>query len=285
MRIAVCQVSARVGERAKNGERLEAVIREAASGGIEAAGSGGANVIVIPELANTGYSFTSREELEEFAEIAELAESSTLTAWHQLARELDIVLVGGFAERGLDGDFYNSSAIVDATGVRAVYRKAHLWDAEKLIFAQGNDLPPVVDTAFGRIGLMICYDIEFPEWVREVSLRGADLLCCPVNWPRALHPASEKPSEVIKVQALASMNRIFIAIADRALADRGQEWSGASIIVDPDGFPLTTLAPGSDNIFYADVDLTLARDKDINAHNNVLADRRTDLYQHIEGLV
>lgn len=286
MRIAVCQTSAVVGERADNRERLEAVIREAAGSGSSGGGeNGGDNVVVIPELANTGYSFTGREELAELAEVAELSESATLTAWHQLARELGIVLVGGFAEAGLDGNFYNSSAIVDATGVRAVYRKAHLWDAEKLIFAQGNDLPPVVDTAFGRIGLMICYDIEFPEWVREISLRGADLLCCPVNWPLLPHPADEKPSEVIKVQALASMNRIFIAIADRALTDRDQEWSGASIIVDPDGFPLTTLATGSDNIFYADVDLTLARDKDINAHNNVLADRRTDLYQHIEGLI
>jgi len=277
MKIAVCQVSAHVGERAKNAERLQAVIREAADHG--------AQVVVIPELANTGYTIVNKTELADLAEVAELAESATLTAWHQLARELGIVLVGGFAEAGRDGDFYNSSAIVDATGVRAVYRKAHLWGTESEIFTPGDGLPPVVDTAFGRIGLMVCYDIEFSEWVREVTLRGAELLCCPVNWPQWPHPADEKPSEVIKVQAQASMNKIFIAIADRALSDRGQDWTGASIIVDPDGFPLTTLATGSDNIFYADVDLTLARDKNISAHNNVIADRRTDLYQSIDGLV
>ena len=277
MKIAVCQVSALVGERAQNAERLQAVIREAADHG--------AQVVVIPELANTGYTIANTTELADLAEVAELAESTTLTSWHQMARELGIVLVGGFAEAGRDGDFYNSSAIVDATGVRAVYRKAHLWGTESEIFAQGNGLPPVVDTAFGRIGLMVCYDIEFPEWVREVSLRGAELLCCPVNWPRWPRPESEKPSEVIKVQALASMNRMFIAVADRALPDRGQEWTGASIIVDPDGFPLTTLATGSDNIFYADVDLTLARDKNLSPHHNVLTDRRTDLYQSIDGLV
>ncbi len=271
MRIAVCQTSAVVGERAANAHRLETFIREAASGG--------ANVIVIPELANTGYSFGGSEELAEFAE---LPDGPTLTAWHELARELNIVLVGGFAERGLDGNFYNSSAIVDATGVRAVYRKAHLWDAEKLIFTPGDGLPPVVDTVFGRIGLLICYDLEFPEWVRAVSSRGAELLCCPVNWPLAGHPESEKPSEVIKVQTLASMNRMFIAIADRALPDRGQQWSGASIIVDLDGFPLTTLEASTDRIFYADVDLTLAREKNISAHNNVITDRRPELYALID---
>ena len=277
MKIAVCQVSAVVGERVDNAARLDSVIREAADNG--------AQVVVVPELANTGYSIANTAELTELAEIAELAESATLTAWHQLARELGIVLVGGFAEAGRDGDFYNSSAIVDATGVRAIYRKAHLWGTESEIFAQGNGLPPVVDTAFGRIGLMVCYDIEFSEWVREVSLRGAELLCCPVNWPKLPHPADEKPSEVIRVQAQASMNRIFVAIADRALADRGDEWAGSSVIVDPDGFPLTTLASGRDGIFYANVDLAQANDKSISAHNNVITDRRTDLYQSIDGLV
>ena len=274
MKLAVCQFSAKVGEHAENLECLAAVIREAAHGG--------AHVVVIPELANTGYSFASREELAEFAE---LPDGPTLSGWHELAQELDIVLVGGFAEAGLDGNFYNSSAIVDTTGVRAVYRKAHLWGIESDIFEPGNDLPPVVSTAYGCIGLMVCYDVEFPEWVREVNLRGAELLCCPVNWPLLPHPAEEKPSEVIKVQAQASMNRIFIAIADRALPDREQEWAGASIIVDPDGFPLTELETGSDKIFYADVDLSLARDKNISAHNNVMTDRRLDLYKNIAGLV
>jgi predicted amidohydrolase len=274
MRIAVCQTSAVVGERSANLERIERTVREAATQG--------ANIIVIPELANTGYSFANREELAEFAEVADGPDGPTLTAWHELAHELNIVLVGGFAERGLDGHFYNSSAIIDATGVRAVYRKAHLWDAEKLIFTPGDALPPVVDTVFGRIGLMICYDLEFPEWVRSVGSRGAEVLCCPVNWPLAPHPLEEKPSEVIKVQTLASMNRMFIAIADRALPDRGQEWSGASTIVDPDGFPLTQLEANTDRVFLADVDLTLAREKDISAHNNVATDRRPELYALIE---
>ena len=78
---------------------------------------------------------------------------------------------------------YNSVAVVDPTGLRGVYRKAHLWDSENAVFDRGDDLPLVVDTEHGRIGVMICYDIEFPEWVRAVALSGADLLCAPVNWP------------------------------------------------------------------------------------------------------
>ena len=78
---------------------------------------------------------------------------------------------------------YNSAAVVDSSGVRAVYRKTHLWDRERLIFTPGAELPPVVETAHGRIGVLICYDLEFPELPRSLALRGADLICAPVNWP------------------------------------------------------------------------------------------------------
>ena len=83
--------------------------------------------------------------------------------WAAEASRGAAVVVGGFCERGDDGHVYNSAALVDGTGVRAVHRKTHLWDREKLWFRPGDEPPPVVDTAVGRIGMLICYELEFPE--------------------------------------------------------------------------------------------------------------------------
>ena len=126
-----------------------------------------------------------------------------------------------------------------------MYRKAHLWDAERLWFTPGDGAPPAVPTSFGRIGVMICYDLEFPEWVRLPALDGAQLLCAPVNWPAAPHPPGERPGEIIRVQADASINRIFIAVADRVGAERGVEWVGGSLITDADGWLLAGGVPGA----------------------------------------
>jgi predicted amidohydrolase len=82
-----------------------------------------------------------------------------------------------------DDRLYNSAALVDGSGTRALYRKAHLWDTEKLIFTPGDATPPVTDLGFGRVGLMICHDLEFQEWARLAALGRADIIAAPVNWP------------------------------------------------------------------------------------------------------
>ena len=123
--------------------------------------------------------------------------------------------------------------------MRGVYRKAHLWDAENAVFDRADDLPLVVDTEHGRIGVMICYDVEFPEWVRAAALAGADLLCAPVNWPLLPRPArrAARPRWCARWPA-PGMNRMPIAVCDRAGVERGQDWIGGSVIIDADGYPL-----------------------------------------------
>ena len=93
------------------------------------------------------------------------ATARPITEWANLAEAFGLTIVAGFPEAAGD-TIYNSAAVVDPTGLRGVYRKAHLWDTENAVFDRGDDLPLVVDTDHGRIGVMICYDIEFPEWVR-----------------------------------------------------------------------------------------------------------------------
>jgi 5-aminopentanamidase len=147
------------------------------------------------------------------------------------------------------------------------------------VFDRGDDLPMVVDTEHGRIGVMLCYDIEFPEWVRAVALSGADLLCAPVNWPLLPRPAGERPTEMVRALAGAGMNRMPIAVCDRVGVERGQDWVGGSVIVDADGYPMVMAEFGKAGVIIADVDLQESRVKRINAHNDVHGDRRTDLYR------
>ena len=182
-----------------------------------------------------------------------------------------------------DGRLFNSAALVDASGTRAVYRKAHLWDKEKLVFTPGDAPPPVVDTAVGRVAVMICYDLEFPEWVRLAAIKGADLIAAPVNWPYAARPAGERPAEVVKAQAAAATNGVFVAVADRCQDERGVSWISGSLIAGPDGYPLAgPVLEDRPAVLTATCDLRQARDKSLDGDNDLLADRRPSLYTEPE---
>jgi 5-aminopentanamidase len=266
--VACCQLAPRIGELAGN--------RALGCAAIVAAAERGARIIVLPELAVSGYVFADVAEARACAE--PLEGGVTVGEWEALARSHDLVIVGGVCED--DGPVLrNSSVIVDRSGVRAVYRKAHLWDRESLFFEPGADRPPVVETAYGRIATMVCYDLEFPEWVRLPALAGADLLCAPTNWPREPRPADERPAEVVRVQAGASSNRMFVAVCDRCGGERGVEWTSGTAIVGPDGFPLAgPVCADEPTTIMARCDLGLARDKRTSERNDVFADRRPELY-------
>jgi predicted amidohydrolase len=266
--VACVQLAPVIGDAAESINRINEGIREAAGRG--------ARVVVLPELANCGYMFADAAELRTAAQPIDGPYTAYLSA---TASELGIVIASGFAEVGDDGFLYNAAVIVDKTGVLASYRKAHLWNSEKTCgFTAGSGIPPIVATEYGRIGLMICYDLEFPEWVRRVALAGADLLCAPVNWPLYPWPAGERPGEIVRVQADAGVNRMFIAAADRTGEERGQNWLGGTVIVDADGYPVTPIRLGEAHIAIATIDLRVARDKSISPLNDVHADRRDDLY-------
>ena len=189
-----------------------------------------------------------------------------------------MVLIFGFVESNPDGERpYNSLLVLDRGEPLAVYRKTHLWDQEKLIFEAGDETAPVIDTSAGRLAAMICYDLEFPEMVRDVTRRGAQLIAVPANWPVVPKPADERPVEVAKAQAGAAANRVFIAIADRCGPERGVDWFGSSVICDLHGFPVAGPATGEPVILLADLDLAQADDKRLGPHNDALSDLRLDL--------
>ncbi len=268
-RVAVCQLALRLGEADAN--------RAAAREAISIAAARGAGVVVLPELTPSGYVFRDHAEARS---LAEPADGPTTREWAALAAWYGIVIVGGFCELGESGELRNSAVLVDPDGTRVVYRKAHLWDAEAGIFVPGEDAPPVTETAHGRIGVMICYDAEFPEWIRIPALAGAELLAVPVNWPAGPRPDGERPIVVVSIQAAASANRLFIAAADRCRAERGVSWVSGSVIAGPDGYPLAGPV-GEDRaaVILADCDLRRARSKACGPRNDVHADRRPDIYR------
>jgi 5-aminopentanamidase len=264
MTTIVCQqVAPRVAD-------LQANRRLSLSAIADAAGSG-ADVVVLPELVTSGYMFESAEEA---ASAAITAADPLFEEWAAEAR--GAVVVGGFAERGEDGIVYNSAAVVDRTGVIGVYRKGHLWDREKLCFAPGGEPPRVFDTAAGRIGVLVCYDLEFPEMPRTLALAGAELICVPTNWPLVPRPEGERPPEVINAMAAARLNRVFIACCDRTGTERGQQWTAGTTIVDEEGWVLD--AQTGAGTARATVDLARTHDKTYTELADLMADRRPELY-------
>jgi predicted amidohydrolase len=263
-RIACCQIDPAIGELAANaalvGEQIGAAVAQ------------GADVIVLPELATSGYMFADADEARA---VALTPADPVFADWATAAA--NSVVVAGYCELGADGLLYNSAVMLDAGGVLVNYRKTHLWDREKLIFTPGDTLPPLVKTRHGDIALMICYDVEFGELTRRAALDGAELIATPVNWPLFPRPEGERPGEVITAMSTARTNKIAIACCDRAGVERGQRWTEGTAIVDPDGWVVASVGPGP-GVAVADVDLSVTHDKSVSEHVNLLTDRRIDLY-------
>lgn len=266
--IACCQIELRARDQWHN--------RAATQHAIETAAQAGASIIVLPELANSGYVFHS---IAEARTVAEPAEGTTVTAWSQLARQYSVTIVGGFCEQGTDGNLYNSAVLLDDHGPRAIYRKAHLWDHETTLFTPGDNPPPVVESAGHRIGVLLCYDLDFAEWPRAATVAGAELLCVPVNWPDYGQVHGPQPMELVRARAAASVNHVFIAACDRVGAERGVTWIGQSAILDPEGWVLTAAEPNtSECLLLTSCTPSTAANKQISDNNDLLHDRRPELY-------
>jgi predicted amidohydrolase len=269
IRVACVQIAPVVGDLESNRRLTRDAVREAVGAG--------ARLIVLPELSTSGYVFESREEARA---CAEPADGAALAGWAEEAARGDAVVVGGFCELAEDGHLYNSAAVVDGTGVLAVYRKIHLWDREQLVFEPGRDRAPVLETRVGRIGVAVCYDLNFPEVARGLALAGADIVTVPTNWPLYPRAPGERPIEIALAMATAHVNHVFVAACDRHGEERGVEWTGGSVICDEWGWLLAGPQPdyGGGTVL-ADCDLARARAKAWNERNDVFGDRRPELYE------
>jgi predicted amidohydrolase len=230
-----------------------------------------ADLVVLPELAFTGYYFKDRAELKTLArEPRRCPIVQSLTA---LCRDRHLQIVTGYAERAGD-KYFNSALLIGPRGIRRTYRKIHLFNEEKRWFDPG-DTELGVDRVHGvRVGMMVCFDWVFPEVARTLALCGADVIC---------HPSNLILSYSQQTMLTRSLeNGVFSVTANRCGADRRPHgellFRGRSQIVGPRGELLYRAPAQRETLHVVEVDAAEARDKVITPRNRLLADRRPEFY-------
>ena len=241
MRLALVQTDVSFGQSCANLQRLV--------GKAERLAAAGAELVVFPECAITGYGAASAEEAWDVAVAPE-----ALAPMGEAARRLGVGVVVGALQRE-DGRVFNVATLFLPDGSRHEYRKTHLpfMGADRFC-APGDRLEPV-DTPWGRLGVLVCFDLRFPEPARTLALRGAELIVVPTNWPEG----AEVSADHVCV-ARAAENRVFVATCNRVGEERGFRFIGRSKIVGIDGAVLAA-AGGEEETLVADLDPSLARQK------------------------
>lgn len=232
-----------------------------------------ADILVLPELCTTGYLFASQDEV---FELAEPIPGPTTLFVESVTRRKRCWLVLGMAERDeLSKKCYNSAVLLGPDGLKAVYRKAHLFFEEKLYFARGDTPLRVYDVGGARVGMLVCFDHFFPEAARTLALQGAQIICHPSN---LVLPG--KGQQITRVRAME--NRVFWILANRYGTEEREgkklTYTGASQIVAPDGEILAKAPPDGESLQILEISPAHADDKKVTAMNDLFQDRRPELY-------
>ena len=259
MKIGYIQTSPIFGEITQNFEQVENLL-----------GNAKGDLLVLPELFATGYTFISKEEAES---MAETTEGITANFLMRLAKKAGAVVVGGFIEK--DGkQIYNSSMIVSGSEVLGTYRKLHLYYKEKLWFSPGNKPLEIYEVKNTKIGIMICFDWFFPETFLSLALLGADIIAHPAN---LVLPYCQNA-----MITRCLVNRVFAVTCNRIGNEvRGEDnfvFTGGSQITSYKGEVLSSAPKDKQHIDFVEIDVKQARDKNLNKYNNVFSDRRTEFY-------
>ncbi|MBR0558046.1 carbon-nitrogen hydrolase family protein [Ciceribacter sp. L1K23] len=260
MRVSLLQMQPVSGDVAAN---LEKIGRAA-----KAASAMGATLLIAPELATSGYALGRR-----FEAVAEGRDGKTVETLSRLASDTGIAICVGFPES--DGEVvYNSSVLVRPDGTSEFYRKGHLYGpAERAAFRPGSEQPVVFDLLGMKTAMIICYDVEFPEYVRTAALAGAELLLVPTALPVG-EISRRIADQVVPTRALE--NGIFILYADLCGAEGETGYCGRSVIVGPDGDEIARAGLG-ETLLVADIDP--AGYDECRRQNPYLEERRTELYR------
>lgn len=259
--VGYCQYEVKYGDWEANAQTIAEQVRAHAGPGL----------LVLPELALSGYDFPDRAALAGLAEPFEGGPTQHLLS--DLANETGLTLVCGYAER--DGDhLFNSAMLVEPGGAAYNYRKLHLFNRETTIFDRGNLAPCAVDTALGRIGMMVCFDWFFPEVARCLALDGAQLIAHPSN---LVLPWCQRAMFARSVE-----NRIFTITANRigteTQAGRSLTFTGASQVMSPKGETLAQAPVDAPETCMVPVSLIEAEAKQLNEYNHLFADRRAEFF-------
>ena len=260
MNLAYVQFTPRLGDPDSNRAALQRLLPSAS----------GADLVVLPELANSGYHFTDAEQA---ASASEPADGQTSQLLAQISRTHGFHIVCGLNER--DGRHrFNSAIVVGPDGLLGVYRKNHLFARESLFFEPGDSGFPTFRIADARVGILVCYDYSFPECWTTLFRMNVDIVAHPSNFVLAGRAQSVVP-------VMAMLHRFFVVTANRTGAERDLHFTGESLIAGPRGELLAT-APGTgDHVGRVQVELAEARDKQLTENNHLLSDRRPDIYHKL----
>jgi len=261
MKIGYVQTSPEFGEKNKNFKEIADLLT-----GIRA------DLIVLPELFATGYAFVSREEIVFMAE-EKGPGGETYNFLKSLSDKTGAVLTGGYIEKE-NGNFYNASMMVYHDEIIGIYRKIHLFNKEKLWFTPGNDPPEVYSIHGIRIGMMICFDWIFPEACRSLALKGVQVIAHPSN---LVMPYCQKAMVTRCIE-----NRVFAVTANRIGEERRGEdhfvFTGRSQITSFNGEVLSSAPADQTFTGFAEIEVDQSNNKKINEYNDLLDDRRPELY-------
>jgi N-carbamoylputrescine amidase len=267
IRIALAQQSARPDPGENLTRALDAMDRAAESG---------CGLIAFPELALTRF-FPQHREFPAARELAEAIPGPTADRIAAKAREHGLVTVFNMYESA-DGAYFDSSPVFDADGsLLGVTRMVHITDYdrfhERAYYAPGNRGAPVYDTSIGRVGVAICYDRHYPEYMRSLGVQGAELVVIPQagtldEWPEGMYEA--------EVRAAAFQNGYFAALCNRVGEEERLTFAGESFVVNPMGAILARGARLEDDLVLADLELTECAASP--ARKLFMRDRRPELY-------
>lgn len=258
MKIGFLQFAPVFGDVLATIDKIEGLVGRAA----------GVDLLVMPELCNSGYNFQSAEQA--WANSEKVGDSVFVRSLEALCRRLDCHVVSGLNER--DGDhLYNSAVLIGPQGYVGRYRKLHLFMNEKDFFRPGDAGLPVFDIGPCRVGMLVCFDWMFPEVWRILALKGADVICHPSNL--VLPGLAQR---AIPIHALT--NRVYVVTANRIGTEGELSFTGLSTIADPRGEVRLQASASEEGVGLVDSDAGLARDKQITSRNHVFADRRPGEY-------
>ena len=263
MKVGFVQFEPLFGEVERNIERAEKLIEGT-----------NADLLVLPELFNTGYVFASMDEVRALSE--KIPDGVTTRALLRMAKNNDVYLVAGLAERSGDR-FFNSAVIVSPQGYLGTYRKIHLFFEEKRWFDPGDTPFPVYSLGDHKFGVMICFDWIFPESMRVMSLQGAHVICHCAN---LVLPFCQ---DAMKTRCLE--NHVFAVTSNRTGTESRNEkslrFTGKSQITGPAAEVLYRAESETEEVGVVDIDFNRAADKQLNEYNNLFQDRRPDFYSMI----
>ena len=275
-KIACVQMNCEKGKISETTERMVAYVREAAANGAE--------LVILPEGIYQGYVFESYEELYPLAE--EVPAGTISQTMIRLAKELKVYIIWGMYEKcGIR--LYNSAVLVGPEGHVGTYRKMHYWETEARYCEPSDSGFPVYDTALGKIAIIICYDLWFPESSRIAVLQGADLIVTPTGWVKmesVPDPIPGYPAANVLCIATAHTNGVCVAASARVGSEGATNWVGHSLICAPSGQIVARAGDDREEIIYAELDLRKTKETRMwGKRCHILANRRTDYYDETLG--